>query len=236
MAASNDVVGVILGDLVRLPSELGVTHVVHQLNCLTTRGAGLSQSVAETWSWADVYGRRAKMSRRPNVATTATQATPGTIVIDTPPTGVEAPKCVGFFAQWDYGRPSNHRGGRPSVNPAYCRVKEGDSARNRIVWFQKCLDALAEELKDVDRPKVAFPHEIGCGLARGNWDVYRQKIADWSVQHQIVTVIVRWIGKIKKRKIKKRKRTKANTPVSTNKRSKPIAAYLARQAPAWAKR
>lgn len=204
MAATNDVLIDVLGDLLNLPFETNVTHVVQQLNCLTTRGAGLSRSVSKKWPWADVYSRRTKMSRRENLAAVTSQAVPGTILVDTPPVDVEAPFCVSFFAQWDYGRPASHRAGRPSVNKKHCVFREGyggDSSRNRNVWFQRCLIALAEELKDFDRPKVAFPYKIGCGLARGNWDDYRKLINEWSLKHQIPTIIVHWDKKTKKRSL-----------------------------------
>jgi O-acetyl-ADP-ribose deacetylase (regulator of RNase III) len=189
----------ILGDLTKLPSILNVTHIVHQLNCLTIGTKGLARTIAEKYPWANVYARRKRMQRRYNVATPGTRGVPGEIVIDSVP---DAPAVVGFFAQWDYGRASNHRDGRPSVYPSYCQFDDGDSNRNRIVWFKKCLKALAVHLQDVVHPKVAFPHEIGCGLAQGNWDVYRQMIEEWSAEHQIPTLIVRWFKKPKKAIVK----------------------------------
>lgn len=208
----------VVGDLLQPAPEWGVTHVVHQLNCLTRRSAGLALQVSTKWPWADVYSRRAPMERRPHIANVASQSTPGTIDISVPPEGEDAPICVGFFAQWDYGRPSGHRGGRPSVSPARCAVKEGDSARNRIVWFKECLAQLAYELNDADNPVVAFPYNIGCGLAQGNWDVYKELINTWSLKNGIKTYIVAWIGESKKRK--------RETPLSGveffAKRSKPL--------------
>jgi len=188
----------ILGDLTRLPPELKVTHIVHQLNCLTIGAQGLARVINKTFPWANVYGRRQRMNRRYNVATAGTRGVPGEIVIDQPPADAKpVPAVVGLFAQWDYGRASTHRGGRPSVYPGYCPDNDqvGDTNRNRIFWFRQCLESFAVQLKDVEHPKVAFPYKIGCGLAQGNWDVYRQLIEEWSIKHQIPTLIVRLFQK-----------------------------------------
>lgn len=47
-----------------------------------------------------------------------------------------------------------------------------------------------------DRPVVAFPHQIGCGLAQGNWRDYSDAIRKWAEElPQFQVVLVKLPGK-----------------------------------------
>jgi hypothetical protein len=103
-------------------------------------------------------------------------------------------------------------------------VAEGDSSRNRIVWFKQALEELGAHLESAEStsalPVVAFPYKIGCGLARGNWDVYRDLINKWSLKYGIKTYIVARLRDAPPPG-SKRKRTTETCPVgSSTKRSK----------------
>ncbi len=60
---------------------------------------------------------------------------------------------------------------------------------NRPKWFQESLDDLASQLKQGQA--LYFPYKIGCGLAGGNWKLYRGMIEEWSRQNNITVYIVK---------------------------------------------
>lgn len=170
-------VPVVEGDLLHMP---GLTHVVHQLNCLSTYGAGLYAAVARRWPWADVYRRRERGSD--GVAIVRTRGDPGCAVLCDPLPDEDAPVVVGVYGQWDVGGPSRSRPGHPA-HP------EGDTAENRLRWFGEGLDAAAHFI-GADA-LVGFPYGIGCGLAKGDWTAYRAAIEGWSARHGIACRIVK---------------------------------------------
>jgi len=43
-----------------------------------------------------------------------------------------------------------------------------DTKSLRLQWFTNCLN----QISSLNITSVSFPHYIGCGLARGNWDDY----------------------------------------------------------------
>lgn len=54
-------------------------------------------------------------------------------------------------------------------HPGGASEKNGDTKEQRLVWFEACL----EKIKKIKNMRViAFPHNIGCGLAKGDWDQY----------------------------------------------------------------
>ena len=57
-----------------------------------------------------------------------------------------------------------------------------DSSAARLVAFEKGLDTLLGHLKSerIDPTTILFPDHIGCGLAGGQWTLYRKLIADFS--------------------------------------------------------
>jgi hypothetical protein len=73
--------------------------------------------------------------------------------------------------QWDYGVPSPPRHGRPADH--------ADSRAARAEWFARSL----EQLGRLGLESVAFPHGVGCGLAGGDWTVYRAAIERFAVEH-----------------------------------------------------
>ncbi len=49
-----------------------------------------------------------------------------------------------------------------------------DTAKERMNAFRRCL----EKIKDAGVKTLAFPKYIGCGLAAGDWALYRQMLED----------------------------------------------------------
>lgn len=95
----------------------------------------------------------------------------------------------------DYARPDARRtpgtaavhGGR--VANLYAqrgpgRPAAGDSADQRLRWFETALDDLVSKLPTDDKTAVLFPYGIGCGLARGRWADYEAAIERWACRHR----------------------------------------------------
>lgn len=61
-----------------------------------------------------------------------------------------------------------------------------DTRSRRLRWFKRCLNKIAA----LELDSVAFPHGIGCGLARGNWDDYEMCIREFSDANPSVNVYV----------------------------------------------
>ena len=56
-----------------------------------------------------------------------------------------------------------------------------DTPQEREQWFAQCL----EELGQCDSyQNLAFPYQIGCGLAGGNWSRYLAMIQDFAVKYK----------------------------------------------------
>ena len=151
---------IVNGDLLQLNN---VDYIVHQTNCLCVRSHGLSQALAQTYPWADVYCQRRHIQGR-NLAIPEDRAIPGTIQIFTNPG--RGPSVICLFGQYDFGTPRQKQ-----------RVWDyKDTSQNREQWFQQCL----EEVKRLQPKSLAFPWGIGCGLAGGYWERYYNMIVKLS--------------------------------------------------------
>ena len=61
------------------------------------------------------------------------------------------------------------------------KARPNDSSSQRISWFQECLDRIAK-IKGLR--SIAFPCNIGCGLAGGDWNTYSEMIERWAVKNK----------------------------------------------------
>jgi len=93
---------------------------------------------------------------------------PGTIAVHGD--GVEKRKVINMYAQ-------------RSPGPDLRREELGE----RPNWFRECLDKIAA-IPDI--VSVAFPGEIGCGAAGGNWRVYWSLIRDFAERNPGLDVIL----------------------------------------------
>jgi hypothetical protein len=80
----------------------------------------------------------------------------------------------------------------------YNRVQpapRSDSASAREGWFRRCLELIGE-LPPPQRPtSLAFPYEIGCGLAGGEWARFDAMISAFAASNPDIRVIIaRWTG------------------------------------------
>ena len=164
---------VIVGDLLRLAD--GADYIVQQCNCLTVKAHGLSEAIFRIYPEADDYKRRRPIGRR-NLAIETDRAVPGSI-------SIHHNFIVNLFAQW---RPGKIRAGYFSCYPG---SDPPETSEQRQAWFQMCLDELALRLVG-RRVTVAFPYGIGCGLAGGNWEVYRGMLEVFDKNNPEIDVLV----------------------------------------------
>ena len=60
-----------------------------------------------------------------------------------------------------------------------------DSQINRVNFFKNALKSFPKNIKS-----VAFPMGIGCGLARGDWNIYLQLIKEYKRENPNTTVVI----------------------------------------------
>ena len=130
------------------------SHICHQVNCVSTRAAGVAKSIFEAFPWADVYTSRQARGDDTSLF--------GSITIHGDPGKAER-QVINIYGQINPGGP---RPGR-------------DSSHSRLEAFSKALNQIAglPELKS-----IGFPHGIGCGLARGDWEEYERLLEGFAYQ------------------------------------------------------
>jgi O-acetyl-ADP-ribose deacetylase (regulator of RNase III) len=134
-------------------------YIAHQCNCLTTRASNLAQSVFSKFPYADIYASR-------KIADT-----PGSIIVRG--NGQDQRFVINMLGQLYPGR---------SKYPD--SSKDGFTARQR--YFKSCLDKIA---LIPDLTSIAFPFQIGCGIAGGNWMQYRHMIKVFADQVEASVVV-----------------------------------------------
>jgi O-acetyl-ADP-ribose deacetylase (regulator of RNase III) len=61
-----------------------------------------------------------------------------------------------------------------------------DTPELRLQYFKSCL----HEISKLQGESIAFPYNIGCGLAGGNWQEYKQLISEFSKNTALKVYIV----------------------------------------------
>lgn len=136
---------IIVGDLLEAPEQ----YIVHQTNCVTTKGGGLAHFLFAKFPHADVYA-----SRTPEDCDVKTlRDKPGSIIVSG--NGQDERYVINLMGQL-------YPGGFWDDMPE-------DSEEARHKFFYNGLLRIAK-LKDVK--SIAFPWKIGCGIAGGNWEYY----------------------------------------------------------------
>ena len=149
--------------------------IVHQCNTVSAKlgGGGLSEQIFRKWPHANVYERlHAKGSRsQPGSASLHGNGADGS----------DARGVINLMAQRYPGPPKDGN---------------GDGKKQREQWFAQALRALAAQPAIASRKQsVAFPCDVGCGLAGGDWTVYRGLIEDFARANPEVQIgIVRFGG------------------------------------------
>ena len=157
------------GDVLKATEQ----YIVHQCNCVTTTSAGLANAIAKQFPYADPYSHRRPDPNRASRCVPEDAAKPGTIQVWRPPQDMDGPSFIGLYAQ---------------IEVTKSRKMEGDTKQDREEYFRKCMDLIAERMKDVK--SLALPWQIGCGLARGDWNVYQGIIKEWAEKHPDITIAI----------------------------------------------
>lgn len=152
-----------------------IYHVAQLCNCLAVIPRGVSKRIAETWPWADVYGRRPRKSRN----TTSAPATLGTCEILQDNTGTRRVVCM--YAQWTPGRASdNLQVGKYRTRYQAPPTVRGDTSIARMRYFMQCCNWI-DANKTITH--LAVPYHIGCGLTGGDWTAYREMLQSMKYTH-----------------------------------------------------
>lgn len=135
-------------------------YIAHQCNCVSSGYAGLAKAIFSTFPYADVYSNRTE----PDIL--------GTIKVCG--NGKDQRYVINMFSQYFPGK---------------CKYPDGskDNPILRQESFKKCLDKISQ-IKNIE--SIAFPYEIGCGLAGGDWETYKKMIADFANENFLVDVFI----------------------------------------------
>ena len=128
-------------------------YLCHQVNSVTSKAAQLAKSVFSAFPYADIYSKRATLPKVP-----LESELPGNIIICG--NGLEQRYIINMVGQYYPGKPRYPDGSR-------------DGYQVRQVYFQQCLERIAAI---PDLQSIALPFNIGCGLAGGDWNIYRKMI------------------------------------------------------------
>ncbi len=65
--------------------------------------------------------------------------------------------------------------------------RSDEEIQTRIVLFKMCLDSI-QNIPNLR--SIAFPYRIGCGLAKGKWEIYNSMIKDFALRNTSVKVFI----------------------------------------------
>ena len=102
--------------------------------------------------------------------------------IDIMGNGMDKRFVINMYSQYSPGKPSIH---------------SSDPYRLRLIWFQECLNKI-REMDNLE--SIAFPYNIGCGLAGGKWEDYKKMIEDFDMNcefelRNVKIYIIKYTGK-----------------------------------------
>ncbi len=147
-----------LGDLLESEEK----YIIHQCNCVSINGGGLAYHLFKKFPYADVYSERdSGETNEKGYPILLYKDQPGTIKIKGD--GLEKRLVINAFSQY-------YPGGQNTYS--------NDDTLKRLEYFQSCLDEV-KKIKDLE--SIAFPYEYGCGIAGGNWSIYKKMIIDFAI-------------------------------------------------------
>lgn len=138
--------------------------IVHQCNCFSDRPAGLSADMFAKYPIANTYSK-------------TKLRTPGTIESFSPPSSSTSDiTIINMYSQYYPGAPSY----RACQDDKTLR----DDASQREKWFVECLVSLGKRYYG-SSTTIYFPYRIGCGLAKGDWKIYKSLIMLFSEKYGV---------------------------------------------------
>lgn len=146
--------------------------IVQQCNCVSVSPHGLSKHIAKTIG-VDPYSSRISLYGK-NLAIVKDRPLPGTIKIY----NKSNPKVICMFSQYGMGKPYTYN----NSNKQWV-----DSFDIRKKWFLESL----EQIANINPISLAFPYNIGCGQAGGNWsDNYYPMLVKFAKQHPEIKCVL----------------------------------------------
>jgi len=146
---------IINGDLLDAKED----YIVHQCNCISTNAQALAKQIFGRYDYANSYKNRIN-----NDKSTYTQ--PGTIEIYG--NGNDQRYVINMYAQY---------------YPAKAKY-DNDTLAKRFQWFQQCLNDISK-IDNIKNKTLAFPFNIGCGAAGGDWNIYYNAIQTFANKQKI---------------------------------------------------
>ena len=149
------------GDLL----ESGCNVICHQVNTLGVMGAGIAQQIKNKYpECSRIYSETCKNYKN------------------------KQGELIGMLQLWTSESPSG-----PHIANFFSQRGLGWNVQTDYNAFRNCCKELKETLKYYfpiifDSFKIGFPYKIGCGFAKGNWDIIKQiieeELADdiWNVE------------------------------------------------------
>lgn len=148
-------------------------YIIQQCCCTALRPHGLSALIAAAFPGADPYSKRRPYIRGRNWAVMEDRPEPGSYEVHG--------RIICLFGQYTHGKPGAYSDPTDASTPP-------DTADTRLDYFIGGLHAIATELK----PKsVAVPWKIGCGLAGGDWTLYRRALNEFAATTGIIVTLYR---------------------------------------------
>jgi hypothetical protein len=173
-------------DLLESHKLYNVEIICQQINALSVKGHGLSQSIANKWPWANHYATR-KQQGKLNLARMEDRDIPGDLVVCSPPvvstptdvvSSSKLPYVACIVGQYVMGKPEKYdytRYMNDDIQRGYT-LPDPDTRINREKWFMQSLTKLSSWMHHHNVYRVAMPDHIGAGLAGGNWEKYKTMI------------------------------------------------------------
>ena len=198
MASNNQQVETRNLDIFDISNLNNQTVLVQQCNVIRRKPHGLSADfVQKLGEYTNPYSKR--WGKTPNIAIVSDRPKVGTISWCHPKSS-NLPYVVNFFSQYDSGKAvesdtnwhfSGAKYNHLCDDTHFLINKRLDTGYNRLKYFMSCLAELTEDLdfmsctskSDDSSPKITkiiFPFRIGCGLAGGVWQDYKEAIEDFS--------------------------------------------------------
>ncbi len=137
------------GDITKINTQ----YIAHQCNCISKHAYGLAKILFETFPWSDIYKERVSTDHsdfHPDC--------PGEISIHG--NGQDQRYVINMLAQFWPGKPKQNED-----------ILDGYKVREK--YFKSCLKKIIQ-IENLE--SVAFPVNIGCGLAGGDWKQYKSFI------------------------------------------------------------
>ena len=167
-----------------------VEAVAQQNNCLGCGGKGLAAAVAAFGpppqsGYGCPYRRRRRLPEDRDVCVPEDRPAPGSVEARHPPTFPSRwPTVVCLYGQWAKGPAGKYE--RHIAPPGGGK----DDARQREAWFGECLRRLGARQGAMRFASIAFPYQIGCGLAGGCWAAYEAMLRAFAAEHVDIRVVI----------------------------------------------